>query len=104
MKKGALRLPGFFSAKELIPSYTFVSSSSSSSSSSNEDTTRSEITVNGYYNSPIGVSAVEEIPIMISSSSNSGSDDVVAEEGAKRVRGGGGGYTTSLSVTQFNAD
>ncbi len=116
MRKGTLRLPGFFSAKDLIPSYPFVSSSSSSSSSSsNELSTSSElgreasdydaeaenyqrelITVNGY-NSPIGVSAVEEIPMMISSSSNSGSDD--AEEGAIR---GGGGCTTSLSVTLFN--
>lgn len=110
MMKGALRLPGFFSAKELIPSYPFVSSSSSEDGTSSElgmetnddgmeaETQQHEIVTLDGYDSPIGVSAVEEIP-MFSSSSNI-SCDVEKDVGSDSA--GGGGCTTSLSVTLFN--
>ncbi|KAL3760500.1 hypothetical protein ACHAWU_001835 [Discostella pseudostelligera] len=123
MQKGALRLPGFFSAKDLIPSYPFVSSGSNGSdeeggsaevlgmeegddgkTTKNPQRSRDIITMDGY-DSPIGVSAVEEIPMMSSSSSkrsSSGGLGESVEADVKGAGGGGGGCRTSLSVTLFN--
>ncbi len=114
LQKGALRLPGFFSAKDLIPSYPFVSSSSSSGEEYNGESDngvrvemtqqqRDIITMDGY-DSPIGVSAVEEIPMM-SSSSWSERSRSIGSNGEKKdvdVKGAGGRCRTSLSVTLFN--
>ena len=71
---GVLGLPGFFKAKDLIPSYPFVSSANDNDDYSTQD-------------SPISVSVVEEIESYLPNTNGS-------SEGTKSP--------TSLSVTLFN--